>query len=139
MSCSVKACDADADAFVVGCRLHGCVRFKVQYDEYGNQETVDAYAVRPRASSQVAKAGGGALKKKKVGEKAAEQEEDVDGEEGPKIPEHLKILAGDSDKVRPALRRLLRALVMFAATGQREQKETHSCNQIAMAHEKERG
>ncbi len=79
------------------------VRFKVQYDEYGNQETVDAYAVRPRASSgAVAKAGGGVGKKKKIGEKAAEQEDEADGEEGPKIPEHLKILAGDSDKVCPS-------------------------------------
>ena len=81
-------------------RLLGVVRFKVQYDEYGNQETVDAYAVRPRvSSSSAAKAGGGALKKKKVGENAIEQEEDADGEDGPKIPESLKILPGDSDKV----------------------------------------
>ena len=42
------------------------VRFKVQYDEYGNQETVDAYAVRPRASSGAAAKAGGAVKKKKV-------------------------------------------------------------------------
>jgi hypothetical protein len=76
------------------------VRFKVQYDEYGNQETVDAYAVRPRASSgAAAKAGGGALKKKKAGEKVVEHDDDADGEDGPKIPESLKILPGDSDKV----------------------------------------
>jgi hypothetical protein len=78
----------------------GVVRFKVQYDEYGNQETVDAYAVRPRAlSGAAAKAGGGALKKKKGGEKVVEQEDDADGDDGPKIPESLKILPGDSDKV----------------------------------------
>ena len=91
------------------CRLSGVVRFKVQYDEYGNQETVDAFAVRPRASSgAVAKAGGGAVKRKKVGEKAAEQEDEADGEDGPKIPEHLKILAGDTDKVcaSPCLRKI---------------------------------
>jgi hypothetical protein len=82
------------------CRFVGVVRFKVQYDEYGNQETVDAYAVRPRASSgSAAKTGGGALKKKKTGDKVVEQEDEVDGEEGPKIPESLKILPGDSDKV----------------------------------------
>ena len=87
--------------FDVRGRLSGVVRFKVQYDEYGNQETVDAYAVRPRASSSAAaKAGGGAMKKKKVGEKAVDHEDEADGDDGPKIPEHLKILAGDSDKVR---------------------------------------
>ena len=79
-------------------RLSGVVRFKVQYDEYGNQETVDAYAVRARATG-AAKAGG-AVKKKKVGEKVVEQEDEADGDDGPKIPEHLKILPGDSDKVR---------------------------------------
>jgi hypothetical protein len=78
-------------------RLSGVVRFKVQYDEYGNQETVDAYAVRARAAG-AAKAGG-AVKKKKVGEKVVEQEDEADGDDGPKIPEHLKILPGDSDKV----------------------------------------
>ncbi len=89
-----------AVVFTLRRRLLGVVRFKVQYDEYGNQETVDAYAVRPRVSSSgAAKAGGGALKKKKVGEKAIEQEDDADGEDGPKIPESLKILPGDSDKV----------------------------------------
>ena len=89
-----------AAVFTLRRRLLGVVRFKVQYDEYGNQETVDAYAVRPRVSSSAAsKAGGGALKKKKVGEKAVEQEDDGDGEDGPKIPESLKILPGDSDKV----------------------------------------
>ena len=74
------------------------VRFKVQYDEYGNQETVDAYAVRPRASSGAAAKAGSAVKKKKVGEKVVEQDDDADGDDGPKIPESLKILAGDSDK-----------------------------------------
>jgi hypothetical protein len=81
------------------CRLSGVVRFKVQYDEYGNQETVDAYAVRARASSGAAAKAGGAAKKKKVGEKVAEQDDDAEGDDGPKIPESLKILAGDSDKV----------------------------------------
>jgi hypothetical protein len=90
-----------AGLFTLSCRYHGSVRFKVQYDDYGNQETVDAFAVRPRAASgPSAKAGGGAVKKRKVGEKAVEHDDDAEGDEGLKIPESLKILPGDSDKVR---------------------------------------
>ncbi len=99
--CRALLCRCGYCLFIVRDRLSGIVRFKVQYDEYGNQETVDAYAVRPRASSgAAAKAGGGAMKKKKIGEKAVDHEDEADGDDGPKIPEHLKILAGDSDKVR---------------------------------------